>query len=145
MSVFADEWRDCLREQYKTVVRGVANQTDTQRNLETLATVMYEVGFSEAELRDLQRLATLRADDMPDDYVPPELLAAAVTAEPIAAPAEPEPASEPEPEPEPLTHDDIIAMQATAPETEPEPEPDAPPADETGADDEDSPQQLSLF
>lgn len=144
MSIFADEWRECLREQYKTVVRGVANQTDTQRNLDTLETVMYEVGFSEAELRDLQRLATMRAEDLPDDYLPPEILAPAVV---VAA--EPEPIAETvdaadEPEAEPLTHDDQLAEQEPDPEAD-EPLLDTPEADEDTDEDDDSPQQLSLF
>ena len=136
MSIFSDDWRDCLREQYKTVVRGVANQTDTRRNQETLESVLYEVGFTDAELHDLARAATMRADDLRDDYVPPEIIAPAVVIEAV----------EDEPEPEILTHDDSLAEQ------EPDPEADAPllaNEDDTEAADEaengDSPQQLSLF
>jgi hypothetical protein len=63
--IFADDWRDCLREQYKSVIR----QQDT-RTEATLTAVLYEVGFTEDELAKLKFETTLRADDMPADYVP---------------------------------------------------------------------------
>lgn len=65
MSIFADDWRECLREQYKHVVR----QQDhiTRRSL---IAVLHSVGFTEADLRALEIEATMRADDMPDDFVP---------------------------------------------------------------------------
>lgn len=96
-SIFADEWRDCLRAQYRSVVRN-----DDQVTLKTLVGVMYEVGFSEAELRELYLQATMRADDVPDDFVPDMDILARPEPEPMqAAPVEP-PAPEPEPEPEPV-------------------------------------------
>jgi hypothetical protein len=64
-SIFADEWRECLQEQYKSVVRN-----NDQITLKTLVGVMHDVGFSEADLRDLAFQATLRAEDVADDFVP---------------------------------------------------------------------------
>jgi hypothetical protein len=66
--IFADDWRDCLREQYLSVIR----QQD-QRTEVTLNEVMYEAGFSEDDLAAMRLEATLRAEDMPDDYVPEEV------------------------------------------------------------------------
>lgn len=65
-SPFADEWRNCLREHYKETVR--ANDRAT---LETLNGVMNNVGFREDDLRMLLIEATMRAEDMPEGYVPP--------------------------------------------------------------------------
>jgi hypothetical protein len=64
-SVFDDEWRDCLREHYKHVIR-----TGDRVTLPTLTDVLTAVGFRDDELRDLRLEATLRADDLPDDFVP---------------------------------------------------------------------------
>jgi hypothetical protein len=117
VSVFADDWRACLREHYMHVVR-----TDDRVTLPSLTLVMHEVGFSDDDLAELRVLATMRADDMPADYVPPEVAAPRV----FAAVAPP----------------DEIEAEADAPpveESEPEPEP------EPDADDPDAPQQLSLF
>ncbi len=64
-SIFADEWRDCLRAHYMTVVRN--NDQLTER---TLHGVMFEAGFTEAELTELTVRATMRAEDMDADFVP---------------------------------------------------------------------------
>lgn len=137
--IFADDWRDCLREQYKSVVRQQDARTET-----TLTQVLYEVGFTEDELRALKMEATLRAEDMPDDYVPEDVLAqyyggmdmpAEVVEEPTAEVVEisEEVLEETDDEPELLdelpvesdiTDDDLLAA------TEP---------------DDDQPQQLSMF
>ncbi len=83
MSVFSDEWRKCLREQYKYVVR--SNDRITQQSL---TEVLESVGFGEEELRHLKVEATIRAEDVPDDFVPDldilsrEDVAAPVVAEP---------------------------------------------------------------
>lgn len=71
MSVFSDEWRDCLREQYKHVMR-----QDDQLTRRSLVKVMYQVGFSDDDLERLGVEATMRAEDMPDDYVPPQIMEA---------------------------------------------------------------------
>lgn len=65
---FGDEWRDCLREHYKYVVRH-----DTRVTLESLRQVLLggeRPLFHDDELRALYIEATIRADDMPDDFVP---------------------------------------------------------------------------
>ena len=64
-SPFADDWRASLREHYMDVIR-----RNDQITLRTLTGVMIETGFSEAELGELRVRATLRADQMPDDFVP---------------------------------------------------------------------------
>lgn len=80
MSIFADDWRACLREHYMYVVR-----TGDRVTLPSLTQVMYEVGFTDDELAELRLLATMRADDMPADYAPPK-----VAAPPKDAPPAPE-------------------------------------------------------
>jgi hypothetical protein len=65
MSIFADEWRACLREQYLYVIRA-----DDQQTLNSLTSVMHEVGFTDSELAELRVTATLHVDDVPDDFVP---------------------------------------------------------------------------
>lgn len=112
MSVFADDWRACLREHYMHVVR-----TGDRVTLPSLTLVMHEVGFTDGDLAELRVLATMRADDMPADYVPPEVAQARTFA-----------AVEVAPEPDDLP---------------PEPEPEI--EDEPDAGDCDAPKQLSLF
>lgn len=65
MSVFSEEWRDCLREQYKDAIRGGDKKTQS-----SLTAVLAEIGFSDDELRQLRVEATMRAEDMPEDFVP---------------------------------------------------------------------------
>lgn len=65
MSVFTDEWRECLREHYKAVVREQDHVT-----LKSLVKVMYTVGFTDDDLNELKVLATMRADEMPQDFMP---------------------------------------------------------------------------
>lgn len=77
---FADEWRDCLREHYKYVVRH-----DSRVTLESLRQVLLggeRPLFYEDELRALYVEATIRADEMPDDFVP-ELLAETLDIPPL--------------------------------------------------------------
>ncbi|HVU11932.1 MAG TPA: hypothetical protein VHD90_11670 [Phototrophicaceae bacterium] len=64
-NIFAEEWRDCLRAHYTTVVR--TNDHVTEK---TLRTVMFEAGFSEEDLRQLYIQATAHVDDVADDFVP---------------------------------------------------------------------------
>jgi hypothetical protein len=139
--IFADDWRDCLREQYKSVIR----QQDARTGA-TLTEVLYEVGFTEDELTALKFEATLRADDMPADFVPEEVeqqyyagvdIPAAEVTESIAEVSEiaevieedDEPASElAEALPVESALDDDDLLDATGPGDEP-----------------DQPQQLSMF
>ncbi len=64
-SIFDDEWRACLREQYMYVIRTQDKVTER-----TLIKVMHQVGFGEDELAELRVQATMRVEDMPDDFVP---------------------------------------------------------------------------
>ncbi|RMF79387.1 MAG: hypothetical protein D6737_11595 [Chloroflexi bacterium] len=64
-SIFEDEWRECLREQFMYVIRN--NDTITEQSL-TL--VLHEVGFTDDELRELRLRATMHVDDVSDDFVP---------------------------------------------------------------------------
>lgn len=64
-SVFKDEWRECLRAHYMDVCR-----RDDQRTLKSLVRVMHDTGFTDDELAELRVRATMRADEMPDDFVP---------------------------------------------------------------------------
>ena len=64
-SIFSQEWRDCLRAHYTTVVRASDHVTE-----KTLRTVMFEAGFSEDDLRQLYIQATAHVDNVGDDFVP---------------------------------------------------------------------------
>jgi len=64
-SVFADEWRRCLKEHYKYVIRNQDKDTE-----ETLVPILEKFGFREDDFRALTIEATMRADEMPDDFVP---------------------------------------------------------------------------
>lgn len=64
-SVFSDEWRRCLREHYKYVVRQQDRDTE-----QTLTPILNRFGFRDEELRQLTIEATMHVDDMPSDYVP---------------------------------------------------------------------------
>lgn len=64
-SVFGDEWRRCLREHYKYVVRTQDRATEA-----TLVPILQRFGFREDELRALYVEATMHIDDMPEGFVP---------------------------------------------------------------------------
>jgi len=66
-SIFFEEWRKCLREHYKETIRN-----DDQITLKSLEKVLVSeaVRFSDDELRELYVEATMRADDVSDDFVP---------------------------------------------------------------------------
>lgn len=64
-SIFSDDWRECLMEQYKDVVRRNDTLTET-----SLVRVLHEVGFRDDELRELKLYATMRADELAGDFVP---------------------------------------------------------------------------
>lgn len=129
-SIFADEWRDCLREHYMYVIR---ERDEITRP--TLTQVMLEAGFSESELAELRVRATMRADKMPEDFVPdmnvletknqpvPEIPLAETTAEVLEEVIEDE-----------LLADEVVALEAEQAEEEIIEE-----------DDPDQPKQLSLF
>lgn len=134
MSIFADDWRECLREQYKSVMR-----KDDRVAQSSLTEVMYGIGFTEDELAQLQIEATMRVEDMPDDFVP-EM--------PVVLPTPEETTFEPHPlecqcpecvelnsvphdeDGQPLTGDDLLEYAERQ---------------MAEADDDDGPQQLSMF
>ena len=149
-NVFADEWRDCLRAHYMHVVR-----TEDHVTLPTLTVVMHQAGFNDSELAELRVRATLRTEQVADDFVPQlDVLADAPDDAPylIAVPDMPIEADDdlltvPDMPIEadddlPLTDEDA-ALANHEPDEEnipPEPaEPEEPPPDP------DAPQQLSLF
>lgn len=63
-SVFFEEWIRSLREQYKYVVRSRDRVT-----LPSLTAVLHQVGFTDDELAQLRIEATMRLDDVGEDYV----------------------------------------------------------------------------
>jgi len=64
-SVFSGEWRRCLAEHYKYVIQNQDKGTE-----ETLVPRLYQMGFTEDELRSLYMEATMHVDDMPEDFTP---------------------------------------------------------------------------
>lgn len=64
-NIFAEEWRRCLREHYKYVIAEGDHITER-----TLVGVLHRVGFTDDELRQLYMEATLRAEDVPDNFMP---------------------------------------------------------------------------
>jgi hypothetical protein len=64
-NIFAEEWRRCLREHYKYIIKESDKVTE-----QTLVTVLHRVGFTENELRQLYMEATIRAEDMSGDVLP---------------------------------------------------------------------------
>jgi hypothetical protein len=143
-NVFGDEWRECLREHFKYVV-----QHDTRTTLESLRVALLQGDppvFTEDELRDLYIEATLRAEDLPDDFVPEVLLESYEQLQ-AAAPDLPENPAHPlecqcpacvelnrvphDADGQPLDADALAELDEEQ--------------RHTGQDDPDTPQQLSLF
>lgn len=65
MSVFAEEWRRCLRVHYMHAVRN-----DDRVTLRSLVPVLESLGFTEDELKQLRLNATMHVDDVSPDFVP---------------------------------------------------------------------------
>lgn len=130
-SPFSTDWHDCLRAHFAYTVRMQDVRTE-----HTLSAVMQEIGFSEAEMRELRVRATLRTEDVPPDFVP-DLQALTEQAPPEAArvfavAAVPEALAE--------------AVQEAAPDVEDEAAIDADdPQEDAAPPSADEPQQLSLF
>lgn len=120
-SIFADEWRDCLRSHFLHVVR-VRDQVTEH----TLVSVMHDAGFTDIELAELRVLATLRTEDVADDFVPE-----ATTLEAFERKVEAAVAAE-------------LIIEEQSSEIAPV-EAMTPPADEYYAPPDDTPQQLTLF
>lgn len=86
MSVFENEWRACLREQYKYVVCN-----NDQVTLQSLVQVLQDVGFTEDELAQLRVEATMRMEDVPDDFVPDLEILNTESLPPVEQPFQPHP------------------------------------------------------
>lgn len=134
MSVFSDEWRRCLREQYKHVIR-----TNDKVTKPSLTRVLYQIGFTDDELRQLAVEATLRTEDMPDDFVPDlEIL----------QPPPPSPDQTFQPHPLECQCPQCVTVDLVPHDEDGQPiefDDDDPENPANQEDDPDSPQQLSLF
>ncbi len=64
-NIFADEWRDCLRAHYMSVIRNRDHVTEP-----SLTIVMHQAGFDDSELAELRVRATMHVDDVSEDFVP---------------------------------------------------------------------------
>lgn len=96
-SVFAQDWREALQAHYKHVVRN-----NDQITLKTLVGVLHDVGFTDDDLRQLAFEATLRTEDVADDFVPDmEIMSGA---QPVAKPDVSAPEVVP---PEEVSSDDV--------------------------------------
>lgn len=136
-SPFADDWRDCLRAHYTYVVRAQDSNT-----IDSLTTVLHQVGFSKDEIGEMFVRATMHVDNVGKDFVPDEefLVAVSEAISDLTA----------EPPPEAL----VIAAEEAALEIENQPEEpvieasvegEEPPPEEVVEHDPDGPQQMSLF
>jgi hypothetical protein len=131
-SVFAEDWRDCLRAHYRHVV-----QQGDGTNEQSLRGVMYNVGFETDELKGLYIEASARADDVPDSFTPDlEFLEAAPQVSVPGVDLAPEEGDEPAP-PEEAMLDDQPADDDPEQDDFNDDEPPAPPPSDV--------QQLSLF
>lgn len=149
-NIFADEWRQTLRAHYIEVIR--KQDTLTERTLEN---VMYEIGFSDADLQEMRvyAKATMRAEDMEtlDDFTPDAELVSYVAG--LDIPGEPDVVENAVVEELPIeeaietleegfVEDDAALLDASEPELELEVEPES---DEDEPPEDDAPAQLSLF
>jgi len=64
-NVFREEWLRSLRAQYQHVL-----QRGDRVALPSLTAVLQDIGFGEDELRQLRLEATLRSEDVAEDFVP---------------------------------------------------------------------------
>jgi hypothetical protein len=138
-SIFSEDWRECLEEHYKDVVR-----RDDQLTERTLVGVLHDVGFRDADLQRLKLEATMRAEDMQADVVP-ELDLDSLDGGTIHAGVDVPPAAEVAPhEVEPDPDDNFLPEEVAVVE---EPEAEAEPVEEESPDepDPDGPQQMSMF
>ncbi|MEQ8672039.1 MAG: hypothetical protein RLP44_07870 [Aggregatilineales bacterium] len=141
MSVFSESWRECLREHYKQVVRN--DDFVTKRSL---VPVLHHVGFTEDELRQLEIMATMRADGLPEDFVP-DLEILAEKPEPLTATAE----APFQPHPLECQCPQCVDMNLIPHDKEGQPiefdddDPENPKNQQQPQPDKDSPEQMSLF
>ena len=135
MSVFSDAWRQCLREQYKTVIR--ENDRITRKSLDT---VMSQVGFTEDELKQLIVEATMHVDDVEAEFVPELDILQADTSPQVA----PDDGKTFQPHPLECQCADCMALPLAPHDDEGQPIP-ADEVDPERPDEDDSPQQMSMF
>jgi hypothetical protein len=133
---FIDEWRECLRSHYIYVIRSGDEATER-----TLTGVMVQAGFDEKSLIELRIRATMRVEQMDEDFVPDfalleEQLAAQVEAQVTQQQIAGEPPTAAQP--------GVEVAEEVAQEEEPAEE-IPPPSEEYYAPPDDTPQQLSLF
>lgn len=64
-SIFQEEWRKCLNEHYKYVIR-----EDDKVTERTLTPILHRIGYTDDDLQRLYMEATMRAEDLPDDFLP---------------------------------------------------------------------------
>jgi hypothetical protein len=139
---FESDWRECLGVHYMHVVREVASGAAPQHNADTLRGVLLQAGFSASELDDLYIRATMRADDLPPDYLPEPPSGASIhagvdLAPKDAAPADPAAALE---EGEATLPEITAQIETALVESEQATRLEAPPVDP-----DPKPKQLSLF
>lgn len=136
-SIFTDEWRRCLRAHYMDVI-----QRNDQITLKSLVRVMHDTGFNDDELAELRIRATMRADEMPDDFVPDPRVFQAIAENMLPD----EPFSEEayvEESPADLleTVEEVVAEEEVTEALVEE----LPPVEDESEEDADAPAQLSLF
>jgi hypothetical protein len=145
---FETQWRECLRAHYTHVIR--VQDVGTER---TLSKILKRLNFTDAELAELRVLATIRTEDMGEDFVPDmaalgEVIAGRVEAELAVMEAAAEAESVP-PAAEVIAETTLVAgvtlAEAPAADAEPPVPPAPPPQDEYYAPADDSPRQMSLF
>ncbi len=139
-SIFKDEWRECLRAHYMDVVR-----RDDQITLKSLLRVMRDTGFGDDELAELRVRATLRIEDVPEDFVP-DMHIFQVNADVATSP---DIAPQPDNEPHDIEDEivDVVQEEILEPveSTVEDFQDDVPEETEAEKEDPDAPQQLSLF
>lgn len=71
-SIFFDEWRNCLQAHYTTFVQQeYLPQPERKTHAkDALEGVLNRVGFSEDDLHTLYVRATMRVEDVPEDFLP---------------------------------------------------------------------------
>jgi hypothetical protein len=136
-SVFTDEWRRCLRAHYMDVIR-----RNDQITLKSLVRVMHDTGFNDDELAEMRVRATMRADDMPNDFVPDPRVFQAIAEN--ALPDEPSPDESYIEEISAASMESVEEVVAEVEAAEVLIE-EQPPVEDEAKDDPDAPAQLSLF
>jgi len=136
--IFADDWREALEAHYRDVVRRNDQQAE-----ETLKGILNSVGFTDDDLRQMKLEATMRAEDLQGNFVPQLDVDVGQTSGTL------QPGIDLSDQEEPGEVAQITAENAAQAEPEELLKPSEPEASEddeiNSEDDEDSPQQMSLF